>query len=109
MEPTTMPPRKDKEPMEQVSLPLPVPMLKDLDDLSNSWGLGRNEVLRQAIAEGLPALMRREAERLDLENKHLVNAKLKRRPECIRAAISLLESGDADSAEIKRLLEESIG
>jgi metal-responsive CopG/Arc/MetJ family transcriptional regulator len=104
-----MPPRNDKkEAMEQVSLHVPAPMIQDIDRLAKAWGLGRNEVFRQAIAEGLPTLFQRDSERLERENKILVQEKLKRRPECIRAAIELLVAG-GDPAEIKRLLEESIG
>jgi Ribbon-helix-helix protein, copG family len=109
MDETAMPPRTDKkEPMEQVTLQVPVPMLKELDDLASGWGVSRNEVFRRAIAEGMPGLLRQDLERLERQNKLLVQEKLKRRPECIRTAIALLESG-GDPAEIKRLLEESIG
>ena len=109
MDETAMPPRTDKkEPMEQVTLQVPVPMLKELDDLAVAWGVSRNEVFRQAISEGIPGLLRRDLERLERQNKLLVQEKLKRRPECIRAAIELLATG-GDPAEITRLLEESIG
>lgn len=113
MDETAMPPRTEKkEPMEQVTLQVPVPMLKELDDLASAWGVARNEVFRQAISEGMPGLLRRDLERLERQNKLLVQEKLKRRPECIRTAIGLCDSdGDPETikAEIKRLLEESIG
>lgn len=102
-------PRKteQKEPMEQVSIQVPVPLLRDVDTLAKSWGLSRNDVFRQAVAEGLPALFRRDSERIDRENKLLVNAKLKSRPELVRAAIGRLEDSGADP-EIIELLKQAI-
>ena len=103
-----MAPRTEKEPMEQVSLQVPPPLLRDVDTLAKSWGLSRNDVFRQAIAEGLPALFRRDNDRIDRENKLLVNAKLKSRPDFVRTAIGRLEESGADP-EIIELLRQAIG
>jgi Arc/MetJ-type ribon-helix-helix transcriptional regulator len=102
-----MAPKTEKEPMEQVSLQVPTPMLRDVDALAKSWGLSRNDVCRQAIAEGLPALFRRDNDRIARENKLLVNAKLKRHPEFIKEAIERLEAVGADP-EIVALLRQAI-
>jgi Arc/MetJ-type ribon-helix-helix transcriptional regulator len=102
-----MAPRTEKEPMEQVSLQVPPTMLRDVDTLAKSWGLSRNDVCRQAMAEGMPALFRRDEARLDRENKLLVNAKLKSRPEFVREAIARLEASGADP-EIVELLRRAL-
>jgi hypothetical protein len=69
--------------------------------LSQEWGKPEAEVNREAWERGLRAMVAED-------NGLGVRRKLKSRPEPIRAAIELLVSG-GDPAEIKRLLEESIG
>lgn len=103
-----MPPKKDsKEPMEQVTTQIPAPMLSDIDQLAESWGMSRAELLRHAISEGLPSLFRRDIERLERENRMLVNAKLKRRTAPIYEAIDVLDR-TGQSPEVLALLKESI-
>lgn len=103
-----MPPKKDpKEPMEQVTTQIPAPMLSDIDQLAESWGMSRAELLRHAISEGLPSLFRRDIERLERENKMLVNAKLKRRTAPIYEAIDVLEESGSN-ADVLALLKESV-
>jgi predicted DNA-binding protein len=70
-------------------------------NLSQEWGKPEAEVNREAWERGLRAMVAED-------NGLGVRRKLKSHPECIRAAIELLVSG-GDPAEIKRLLEESIG
>jgi metal-responsive CopG/Arc/MetJ family transcriptional regulator len=103
-----MPPRKDVKPMEQVSLPLPQELIKEIDCLASTMGLGRNEILRQLISEGMPLLYSRDTARLERENRLLVNAKLKRRTEPIQEAIGKLEAS-GENPEVLALLKESIG
>jgi hypothetical protein len=78
------------------------PVLIDVaKNLSQEWGKPEAEVNREAWERGLRAMVSEG-------NALGTRSKLKRHPECIRAAIELLAAG-GDPAEIKRLLEESIG
>jgi predicted DNA-binding protein len=99
----------DMAPKQRIDLRLTETQLDRVGELAEYLGSKQPDILRDAIDVGLEELEQRVVRRMQFQNAVLVNSKLKRRPECIRAAIALLESGNADPAEIKRLLEESIG
>jgi hypothetical protein len=69
---------------------------------------GKPDIIRQALDLGLDALEKRIVEQYQFKNSLLVNAKLKRRPEDIHAAIAMLEE-ESGNPEVIALLKRAIG
>jgi hypothetical protein len=85
-----MPPAKSGEPMKRVDIRLPQSTLERIDAIAERKGVDRAAILRQAVDEGLPAILERESAGLEYENKLLVNQKLK-------LSIKQLEEGANES------------
>lgn len=85
-DPVTMPPKDDN--MEQISLRLPKPALRRLEEIAERRNVDRATMIRMAVERGLPGLLQEESVEVEYENKQLVNEKLK-------LSISRLKQGKA--------------
>jgi len=77
----TMPPTSNASPKAKKTATLPDQMWDDLDRIAAHYGENRSEALRRVVSAGLevelPKLDERQQRALELENKTLINARLK--------------------------------
>jgi metal-responsive CopG/Arc/MetJ family transcriptional regulator len=105
----TMPPTSNANPKAKKTATLPDQMWEDLDRIAAHYGENRSEALRRVVSAGLdvelPKLDERERSRLELENKSLINARLRAKESGAISAVETL-AAEIDNPDLIEALAQ---